>query len=242
MRILAMLLVCLAAVACSATLLTPDDMELYCHSRVFKPLILPKEIAEKHPRITKQLHKAMQRWELSAPVDFKIFEGQMGPRGSISVVFNPAVNPFIMMMPGILGLYNADAHYLFFNEEMEHNEKEFSDDSIYKTCLHELGHVLGLPHIVGKLDEKGNPSFDFAGSFDIVLPTDEEARKCIMYPIASDKDQTDLSPVEILWVRHALMHDLNLTTFLGLCMYGKENGVGLQQDQAVIEGVSLEGD
>jgi hypothetical protein len=241
MRILALLLVSLIAVACSVTLLTPDDLELYCHSRILKPLILPKAIAEAHPRMFKQFMRAIDRWELSAPVDFKIIDEMYGPRGSISVGFGTCVSIFDPTGMNILGFFNPEQHILFFNERMESDAANFSDDSIYKTCLHELGHVLGLPHIVGKLDDDGNETFEAGGAFDIVLPTKAEAKKCIMYPVSNDKDQEDLTEIEILWVRHALMHDLNLTTFLGACNYEKDEA-RLHKDQTVVGSVPHEGD
>jgi hypothetical protein len=181
--------------------------------------------------------KAIDRWELSAPVDFKIIDEMYGPRGSISVNFGTYISPFDPTGLNILGFYNPEIHLLFFNEHMETDKENFSDDALYKTCLHELGHVLGLPHIVGKLDENGKETFDFGGGFDIVLPTKAEAKKCIMYPVSSDKEQTDLTEIEILWVRHALMHDLNLTSLLGTCNYEKDDA-GLLENKAIVGSLS----
>lgn len=241
MRILALLLASFILVACSTTLLTSDDLELYCHSRILKPLILPKEVADAYPRIFKQFMRAIDRWELSAPVDFKVIDDVYGPRGSISVGFGTYRSIFDPTGKNMLGFFDPEERILFFNERMENDTENFSDDSIYKTCLHELGHVLGLPHIVGKIDDDGNTTFESGGAFDIVLPTKAEAKKCIMYPISSDKDQEDLTEIEILWVRHALMHDLNLTTFLGACNYEKDEA-RLLEDQTIIGSLPHEGD
>jgi hypothetical protein len=223
MRILAALLLCFTTLACSNVSLSKDDLSLYCKSRIYKPFILPKEVADAHPRIVKQLRAAMNRWEMSAPVDFHILDGMMGPIGSVSIIFGYYPTVYDLTGKNTLGFYNSDLKLLFFNEDQELNTEKFSDDSIYKTCLHELGHTLGLPHVIGKSDENGEIGFFGGRGFDIVLPTLEEAKKCIMFPVASDKEQRDLTPLEILWVRHALMHDLNLTSFLGNCFYEKDD-------------------
>jgi len=219
MRVIAAVLLCFTILSCSNLYISHNDMDLYCGSRIYKPFILPKEIEESHPRITKQLIRAMNRWAMSVPVDFHIISGMSGPVGSTSVVFGRYPTMSDPAGTNTLGFYNPELHLLFFNEEEEIDEKKFPDESIYKTCLHELGHVLGLPHIIGKVDNNGKLNFSGGRGFDIVLPTLKEARCCIMFPVEADKDQTDLSPIEILWARHALMHDLNLTSFLGTCFY-----------------------
>jgi hypothetical protein len=160
---------------------------------------------------------------MSVPVDFEIIDGMFGPIGSVSIVFGLYPTMSDPAGTNTLGFYNPDLHILFFNETEEQDEERFSDDSIYKTCLHELGHTLGVPHIIGRVNEKGESSFDHGRGFDIVLPTIEEAKKCIMFPVSKDSDQKDLSPIEILWARHFLMHDLNLTNFLGNCFYEKDD-------------------
>lgn len=219
MRMIILLLLLIVLGACSNVSLNTDDLNLYCNSRIFKPLILPKEVSDKFPRITKQFNRAIRRWEMATPVELHVYDDFSGPRGSISVFFGNYMN-MLSVSNNILGFYSPNTKMLFFTDDME-NEETYSDDAIYKTCLHELGHVLGLPHIIGKIDDNGDFSYESGSGFDIVLPSKEDAEKCIMYPIAHDEDQTDLSPVEILWARHALMHDINLTSFLENCTYGK---------------------
>lgn len=222
MRVLAIILISIfAASACSSVTIDKDDVGLYQKCKVFKPLILPKMVSDANPRITKAFRKAIARWEMAVPVEFNVFDGMMGPRGSISVVMG-GDNPFTMSFGGfILGYFSPGTQVLFFNHAMEEDVEHFSDDALYHTCLHELGHVLGLPHFIGKTDlEEG-------GVHDIVLPTKDEARKSIMYPYPADDVQRDLTPIEILMARHFLIHDLNFTSSMGNCNYGrKENQTG----------------
>ena len=218
MRILIIILTTLLTSACCFVGGSiSDDVALYKNSRVLKPIIFPKELSEKFPKISKEFMRAVHRWEISTPVEFYVSQEIYGPRGSISVGIG--FYPTMLDPEGknTLGFYNPAQQYLFFNENLENSE----DESVYKTCLHELGHVLGLPHIIGKIDEDGEKNFVFGGAYDIVLPTKAEAKKCIMYPISCDEEQDDLTEIEILWVRHALMHDINLTSFVETCIYEK---------------------
>ena len=232
MRLFALLLLIFVTTACS-TIFTSDDLGLYGKSKILKPLIFPKEIANANPRLSQALHKAIQRWEVSAPVCFLISDEVFGPRGSVSVIIS-SPDPGML---SILGYFSPERHSLFLNEYMETHPLDYSDEAIYKVCLHELGHLLGLPHIVGKIDEEGNSSFQGGGAFDIVLPTKEEAERCIMYPVSNNDLETDLSPIEILWVRHALMHDLNLTSFLGTCIY-ENNKIRPASDKTIIGSIA----
>ncbi len=219
MRILIAMLLCFTFAACLATFLTPNDVTFSNHSKIYKPLLIPKEISDAHPRIIGQLIKAIHKWESVAPVELHIIYDYWGPRDSTAIVID--IQPTLADPTGdnLLGYYNPVTNVLFLNKNMETNLERFSENYLYRTCLHELGHLLGLPHIIGKLDDDGKETFDYGGCFDIVLSTKKEAKKCIMFPVASNSEENELSEIEIFWVRNSLMHDLNLTSLLGTCTY-----------------------
>jgi hypothetical protein len=109
--------------------------------------------------------------------------------------------------PRIVGLYDPYRRTILIDVK---NNLDNDSDEVFNICVHELGHAFGLPHVIGKVNTEDNELFKYGGVSDIVLPLDSDAQKCIMYPFTSEK-RLKLQTVEILWARHFLMHDMNLT-------------------------------
>jgi len=202
---------------CDSVSLT-SDIHIYENSKIYKTFVLPQSVSDQYPNINKVFLRALKAWQDVLPIECQIFHGFTRPRGAVSINFCDIHQVYPDTAPEIIGEFIPSLQLLLI--DTANGDKD--DDQTYNVCLHELGHALGLPHIVGKIDQFGNSGLIRAGSWDIILPTDLEARECIMFPIVNPNKRGSISNLEKLWALHFLMHDLNLSYDFNRCSIGQE--------------------
>ena len=208
MRILAILLALFLLVSChSSQTVVSTDVALYLNCRIYKPLLISTQMSQEFPRIHAQMLRAIEEWEDVVPVDFHVRYGFAGPWGTILLNYKIPPEEAVEAAVYYLGLYNSNDPSIIINKKMEGDTEKFTDQVIFETCMHELGHALGLPHIIA---QKPDGTYSSGKGRDIVLPTIKEAKQCIMFPTISGETDGRLKAIEILWAHHALMHDPNL--------------------------------
>ena len=172
-------------------------------------IVVHAEQIAQYPLMYEALNAALQEWTNQLPVCFTIYieEQQLPFRlpfeppsfverwNVVEVLLDDLQSPPFSYSMGILGIWDPYGRQLLFDAEF----LETQPDVAYPVALHELGHMFGLPHVVGIYE----PAF----SGWLVLPESEDAETYVMYPsYVSDKGQKALSEIEIEIARHHLLH------------------------------------
>ena len=164
-------------------------------------LIAFQEEIDKYPETWKNFEAAIQEWSKHVPVRWVVliedpamnylFQGRMG---SIEVHLADLQGENYNLSKGLLGVWLASTDKILLDADfLETYSRAFS------VCLHELGHLLGVPHIVG-FNEMGRSGF-------VILPPGEIATNYVMYPNSvKDLPQKTLSSIEIDLAYNHLLH------------------------------------
>lgn len=173
-------------------------------------VLFPDEIAA-NPVMKKGLEDALTEWMNEVPIELcPMMDNKDAntPYGMPSIADEPGivrihlanVNAAPYFMPeGVLGFWDASHNLLV----LDTGYLEKDPDMAYSVALHELGHVLGLPHI----ENRNSPE---ALSGEIIVPDSTDASRMVMYPYydpTKDK-RPHLTKLEIEIVREHLL-DLN---------------------------------
>jgi len=95
----------------------------------------------------------------------------------------------------LLGLWEPNNNRMLLDADT----LEADPDLAYSVCLHELGHMFGVPHVVGYTQS--------APTGFLVLEEGIDARSYVMYPHnVKDQKQDKLSPVEITMAQQYILY------------------------------------
>lgn len=158
-----------------------------------------KQEIEKYPVSWQNFQKAVNEWALHVPIKIALyiedpdnFHPLFGPMtyrhryNIITVHLDDLQAPVYGYQPGILGIWDSEElRVLLDAESLEKNPAQ-----AYVTALHEVGHMLGVPHIIND-KQSGHTGI-------VMLPEELNAREYIMYPFAGPENQdSKLSELEI---------------------------------------------
>ena len=165
-------------------------------------LVYPEQI-ERYPILLEVLNRALAEWATYVPITYNVrtenslIAYERRP-GIIKVLFEDIQNPGtgLYHYPGILGIWLSHKDTLMVDADY----LEFHPEKAYSVLLHEIGHLLGVPHIVN--------TDDMAFSGMIVTGPETDARDLVMYPVALiNRSQDKLSLIEINIARHYVLHN-----------------------------------
>lgn len=179
-------------------------------------VVFPDEV-QAYPVITHALEEALSEWMHEVPIEIAPMiddHDPSMPQGMPTIADEPGVvrvhiasvnGPPYFMPPGVLGFWDAATNLLV----LDTSYLEADPDMAYSVCLHELGHVLGLPHI----ENRNSP---YAISGEIIVPDDCDAARMVMYPMYDpDKNRrAHLTQLEIDIVRENIL-DLRKLIYSG---------------------------
>lgn len=168
-----------------------------------------KQIAQ-YPDTWLQVQAAMSEWESKVPVKFTVYiedPSIINQFGFPVQIFHdrPCIQNILLtniqspelgsMQEGIVGLWDPKENRLL----LDGDTVESIPNVAFSVALHEIGHMLGVPHIVN-LKDRGLSGM-------IGLPDDIDATKNVMYPqIVDGADQRKLSELEITLARNFLLN------------------------------------
>lgn len=187
---------------------TPAENKFY----VAMEVVFHADQAAKYPITSAGLQDAISMWMSKVPVRMGVFIQDRTPPtempfmifGPIDYLDRPGIVEILMddiqappynMPEGYLGVWVASEKRLYLDADtLETNPMQ-----AYSVALHELGHMMGVPHIAG-FDEP-------AKTGTIVLPSNQDATNFVMYYMSiPGKPQNVLSEIEIDVSRHFLLH------------------------------------
>ena len=170
---------------------------------------------EQYPEIADAFLMALHEWEKHIPIKLSVFtedptvinpvygvEVWHNRPGIIQVLIVDLNAPPFNYPEGVIGLWDSVNHHI----QLDADVLTAHPDAAYGVSLHELGHVFGVPHIVGEEDH-GISGF-------IIVPKEVEAEKYVMYPIYKKDGHHALSVIEINLAIHHVMHFLTNRSLL----------------------------
>ena len=188
---------------------TPDStLELDKFYVNFEIVVFAEEI-KKYPVTWSKAQEAIVEWGKHLPVRIVTYVED-------PLMINPFVGPMIYhnrpgviklhldnlqgsayrFGRGLLGLWHSQEQSILLDADVLETLPEIA----YSVTLHELGHVFGIPHVVGFSDE-GLTGF-------IILEEGTDAKNYVMYPrYVKDHEQKILSALEIQLARHGVTHN-----------------------------------
>lgn len=186
---------------------SPDD-KFYVSMEV----VFHASQAAQYPVTSAALQNALAIWATSLPVRLTVYiedpsppmpffpfgaPSFLGRWNIVEILLDDLQSPPYNMRQGILGVWLAAERRIVLDADFLETDPAVA----YSVALHELGHMFGLPHLVGW----NTP----APSGWIVLPPDKDAESYVMYPSRiANKSQDVLSQVEIDVAKHYLLHML----------------------------------
>lgn len=167
-------------------------------------IALLEEQLSAYPVTFNAFNEALAEWALHIPVKFTTYVdptstvpfqlSALSRSGIIQVTFGNLQE--YGLPPNLLGIWMPRKRHIMINAAL----LEDDSDTAYSVALHELGHLFGLPHIVGE-NEDANTGW-------IVLGPNEDGPSAVMYPrTVEEKKQKKLSQLEIALATHYLLHE-----------------------------------
>ncbi len=183
------------------------DLEPNKFNVIFELVVFVEQI-EQYPETWKQFRAAMYEWARHLPIKFIAYHENptmihplMGPHlyrhrpGVIQVHMADLSSSAYGLSDRLLGMWQSSRQRILLDADSLETRPEYA----YSTSLHEIGHMLGVPHVVGANDP-GLTGF-------IILRQEVDAENWVMYPRqVKDKPQKILHSLEIALARHNLMH------------------------------------
>ena len=164
-------------------------------------IVFQKEI-DRYPETWENFNAAIQEWSQHVPVRWVVFNEDhdlpyslKGRIHAIEVHLADLQGISYGMPDELLGLWDSGRSRILLDaDSLENNPNQ-----AYSVSLHEIGHMLGVPHVVG-FDDVGNTGF-------VVLPKGYDAPSFVMYPHAvKGQPKKALSTLEIGFAFHHLLH------------------------------------
>lgn len=163
-------------------------------------IVFQQEI-DQYPETWKHFQAALDEWRQHIPVRWVVLVEDhalpfsiSGRMDSIEVHMIDLQSDPYNLPNNLLGMWLSDGGKILLDADFLEN-----DARAYSVCLHELGHMLGVPHIIS-FDELGYTGY-------VVLPPEQDATNFVMYPSSvSNNPQKQLSPIEIGLAYHNLLH------------------------------------
>lgn len=172
-----------------------EDIKFYVD---FELIVFQSDI-ETYPVMWRAFTEALYEWSVHIPIRWSVF---IQPNGKPYLFYEKHRAIQIRFaeleeegFPGFVGLWFNTENSVLLDVMLEKKPA-----IAYSVSLHELGHMLGVPHVIG-FNDPGHTGY-------IVLGRDIDATQYVMYPSAIDGvDQKSLSLIEINLARNSLMFD-----------------------------------
>jgi len=180
----------------------PDTPELADTFYVNFEIIVFQSDIDQYPVTWENLQKAINEWTRHLPIRWIIFIEDdanafsiLGRVGAIEIHMADLQDGPYYLSDNLIGLWvPSKGEILLDADGLEDNPER-----AYSVSLHELGHMFGVPHIIG-FSEMGHTGF-------VVLPEGHDATNYVMYPRAVLlHPQKTLSPIEIKLARQNLVY------------------------------------
>ena len=153
------------------------------------------EQIEHYPATWEKVQAALEEWSNMTPMRYIVFEDIDYIPQSITIHLDDLSSPRWGFPDQYLGMWRPDESTILLDADF----LETDPTKAYSVALHEIGHMLGVPHVIG-FYEVGPTGF-------VILPEGEDAFGYVMYPRGVDGyNQAILSDLEIMFARHHLMH------------------------------------
>lgn len=168
-------------------LTVPDSFYVNIEIRVFKDEI------EQYPETWQSLQMAFATWAMYIPVRWSI--STEARYSDIEIHLADLQKGTYGLPKQLLGIWRPHEGSILLDAD----RLEQMPEQAYAVALHEIGHMFGVPHVVGA-DERGMTGF-------VVLPQGYDATNFVMYPAVVGKHaQKTLSWIEVGLARNNLLH------------------------------------
>ena len=185
-----------------ATNVAPDVAEQADTFYVNFEIIVFQHEIDQYPVAWENLQKAINEWSSHLPIRWIIFHEDdsnafsiLDRVGAIEIRLADIQDVPYNLSDNLIGLWQPHRGRILLDADA----LEINPERAYSVALHELGHMFGVPHIIG-FSEMGHTGF-------VVLPEGHDATNYVMYPRAvQEHPQKELSPIEIKLARQNLLY------------------------------------